>query len=347
LTSPGIDAGTSGIGSAYDDMLDPADNTKSHWPENLEPLLKQNNYGLGWEIGPYVYISAPSCIDKDSDGYGSPASPSCTHPELDCNDNNEFINPGVQETCGDGIDYDCDGQDSNGYNRGSSCEGNIAFNKTVTASREDWGTLASYMVDGIWDGEHWAAQGTPNWIEIDLGDDYTINKIRAGPFGNYGTGCYYENAWNVRYKSSYDSDWKDFSNAAKTSGYGSIVPPGISITNGQPPSDECIDSYKYYNFTFTPTTARYIRYEVTAGDRDGDSNGDEIEVYGESGTLVCDGLFGTKCQFYHRADTNQDGCITLQELLAFINRWKISSKDVPMPELMEVMGLWKQGTGCS
>jgi hypothetical protein len=49
----------------------------------------------------------------------------------------------------------------------------------------------------------------------------------------------------------------------------------------------------------------------------------------------------------HRADNNpQDGCIDTTELLAFIDRWKISSQDVPMPEVMEAIGLWNQGTGC-
>jgi hypothetical protein len=48
----------------------------------------------------------------------------------------------------------------------------------------------------------------------------------------------------------------------------------------------------------------------------------------------------------HRADINQDGCVDLDELLVFIKRWKISSKDVPMPEVMEAIGLWNQGTGC-
>jgi hypothetical protein len=51
-------------------------------------------------------------------------------------------------------------------------------------------------------------------------------------------------------------------------------------------------------------------------------------------------------KLFHRADTNQDGCIDLNELLAFIDRWKISSQDVPMPELMEAIGLWNTGTGC-
>jgi hypothetical protein len=50
------------------------------------------------------------------------------------------------------------------------------------------------------------------------------------------------------------------------------------------------------------------------------------------------------CGTFHRADTNHDNCIKTNELLAFIFRWKISSQDVPMPELMEAIGLWKAGT---
>jgi hypothetical protein len=52
-------------------------------------------------------------------------------------------------------------------------------------------------------------------------------------------------------------------------------------------------------------------------------------------------------QTYHRADTNQDNCIKTNELLAFIKRWKVSSQDVPMPELMEAIGLWNSGVGYS
>ena len=51
-------------------------------------------------------------------------------------------------------------------------------------------------------------------------------------------------------------------------------------------------------------------------------------------------------QTYHRSDTNQDGCIDTGEMVAFMDRWKISSQDVTMPELMESIGLWKAGIGC-
>jgi FlaG/FlaF family flagellin (archaellin) len=50
----------------------------------------------------------PICVDEDTDGYGSPASSSCTHPELDCDDSDPNINPGETEVCGDGIDNNCD-----------------------------------------------------------------------------------------------------------------------------------------------------------------------------------------------------------------------------------------------
>jgi len=59
----------------------------------------------------YVDENCDVCIDNDHDGYGSPASGVCTHPELDCNDNDASIYPGAEETCGDSIDQDCNGAD--------------------------------------------------------------------------------------------------------------------------------------------------------------------------------------------------------------------------------------------
>ena len=48
-------------------------------------------------------------VDKDNDGYGSPANDDCSHPELDCNDNNINVHPGGTEVCWGGYDEDCDG----------------------------------------------------------------------------------------------------------------------------------------------------------------------------------------------------------------------------------------------
>ncbi len=55
----------------------------------------------------------PECVDTDNDGYGNPASRGCDFPLLDCDDDNEFRNPGEAEgpfghgSCSDGIDNDC------------------------------------------------------------------------------------------------------------------------------------------------------------------------------------------------------------------------------------------------
>ena len=48
----------------------------------------------------------------------------------------------------------------------------------------------------------------------------------------------------------------------------------------------------------------------------------------------------------HRADTDGDGCIDEPEVMSFIDRWKLSSQDVPMRELIEAIGLHLAGTGC-
>lgn len=46
--------------------------------------------------------------DQDEDGY-VPENECDFGLEGDCDDNNEFVNPGAEENCEDGIDNDCDG----------------------------------------------------------------------------------------------------------------------------------------------------------------------------------------------------------------------------------------------
>jgi MYXO-CTERM domain-containing protein len=74
-------------------------------------------------------------VDTDGDGYGDPASPLCTHPERDCDDTDEAVNPSADEVCGDAVDNNCDGltdgEDSvacpddpgNGADDGCGCQG--------------------------------------------------------------------------------------------------------------------------------------------------------------------------------------------------------------------------------
>jgi hypothetical protein len=103
------------------------------------------------------------------------------------------------------------------------------------------------------------------------------------------------------------------------------------------------------NFAFTsifdsPTSVRIGQGYV--GDPGFEGNLDDIRIYDKALTEQDIQEIYQK-QPIHRADSNQDGCIDLDELLAFIKRWKISSKDVPMLEVMEAIGLWNRGAGCS
>ena len=52
--------------------------------------------------------TAAPCNDNDGDGYGDPASPTCTHPLWDCDDGDPDVNPGADEVCYNGLDDDCD-----------------------------------------------------------------------------------------------------------------------------------------------------------------------------------------------------------------------------------------------
>ena len=49
----------------------------------------------------------------------------------------------------------------------------------------------------------------------------------------------------------------------------------------------------------------------------------------------------------HPSDNNpQDGCVTMGELTAYIEKWLTGQGGVSMPEVMGAVGLWRQGTWC-
>ncbi len=67
------------------------------------------------------------CADIDRDGWGSPASARCAHPQLDCNDLDPLIWPGRKEVPGNNRDDDCNAatsdckdRDGDGYGRPAS-----------------------------------------------------------------------------------------------------------------------------------------------------------------------------------------------------------------------------------
>jgi hypothetical protein len=68
--------------------------------------------GLDNDCDGNVDLDDPGCVpceDNDEDGYGDPASESCTYPGLDCDDSDADVNPGATEICDNTVDDDCDG----------------------------------------------------------------------------------------------------------------------------------------------------------------------------------------------------------------------------------------------
>ncbi len=77
-------------------------------------VLDYDTHIDNWTIGNEDCKSEPACTDNDNDGYGYPASDSCTYPEEDCDDTNPAINPGAQEVC-NGVDDNCEGNTDEGF----------------------------------------------------------------------------------------------------------------------------------------------------------------------------------------------------------------------------------------
>jgi hypothetical protein len=69
----------------------------------------------------------------------------------------------------------------NTINGTSAAGGNIAFKKQVTFSSQQEGNEASNLVDGGVTTK-WSAETYPQWVQIDLGQNYSIDKTELIPF---------------------------------------------------------------------------------------------------------------------------------------------------------------------
>jgi len=64
--------------------------------------------------------------------------------------------------------------------------------------------------------------------------------------------------------------------------------------------------------------------------------------YGKEANTWLDQIILRRVQ-YHKSDTSQDGCVSMEELTAFIDLWKVDSSNPTLKDLIEAIGLWKRG----
>jgi cysteine-rich repeat protein len=96
----------------------------------------------------------------------------------------------------------------------------------------------------------------------------------------------------------------------------------------------------FYNEKVTYDTERGV-YSATYTDDDGSTKQWTYKPYVYPHPLTLIGASET-----HRSDINGNGCVELDEMISFMDRWKVSVADVSMPEIMGSIGLWKNGHGC-
>jgi hyaluronate lyase len=148
------------------------------------------------------------CADNDLDGYGSPASGSCAHPQLDCDDNNPGVNPGEIETCNQ-VDDDCDGITDEGCLVGTSyCReaeeaalaGDMSIGSDAKASGGGYisapsgGGTATFTFNVGEDGDYLL------WGRV-VATDTSHNSFLVSVDGSQ------EDVWHLLYEGGLGADW--------------------------------------------------------------------------------------------------------------------------------------------
>ncbi len=110
-----------GNGCLNTDCVDAQDGPGSGGAESIQVAditagtyyIVVDGYGSGASnSGPYqITVLCENCVDNDGDGYNAYDAAECPSG-LDCNDDDAAINPDAEDTCEDGIDQDCDGEDA-------------------------------------------------------------------------------------------------------------------------------------------------------------------------------------------------------------------------------------------
>ncbi|AEI42748.1 glycoside hydrolase family 2 [Paenibacillus mucilaginosus] len=192
--------------------------------------------------------------------------------------------------------------------------GNIAFNKPVTFSAQEVGSEASNIVDGTTTAK-WSAQTYPQWAQIDLGQNYSIDKTELVP--------YFDRAYQYKVEVSTDG-----------TNYTQVVDRTANTAGGSLLTDR-----------FNTITARYVRLTVTGASNytGGWASINEFRVFksvnlalnkpitfsaqqaGNEASNIVDGSAGTKWSAetypqWVQIDLGQNTLINKTELAPYQNR---------------------------
>jgi hypothetical protein len=255
--------------------------------------------------------SGPStCTDFDNDGYFSTTGCGTL---VDCNDQAFGINPGVAETCGNGVDENCDPSDD-------ACQPSGPVEIIIDNGENGFSSSGTWSISS-YPGYY----GTSSlWSSVNEGS--TASWTPDLPVG----GIYAVHAW-----------W--------TSGDGRVIDAKYTANHAdgqdQVEVNQKLDGGEWNllgAYRFNPGTAGYVSLSDSSSDPN--IGGPDI-----SDSVCADAVrFSFISSDYHQADNNpQDGCIQISELVAFIDLWKSPSGGVTMSDLMEAIRIWKAGIGCN
>jgi len=262
---------------------------------------------------PEICISAthtcqlpPQCEqDLDNDGYGVGAS--CLGS--DCDDNNPSINPVAVEICGDGVDQDCSGSDQ-------SCQTQdmVIFHDSI-----------------------------PQGANIHSGDAIAVST--ANPYqGSSNLEITGQGSWsNCRIENlNIDLTSVDWQNSYLEFAVSSPITLDYIVVNLWGDVAHAIElNHAVTSGNYQTIQIDLVDFSQTQADFGVSITQFMIGSEFGSSTIYLDEIKIVSPSSYHPADTDESGCIELDEMIAYVNLWKTGQAAIT--DLMTVINLWKNG----
>ncbi|MDR2705952.1 MAG: discoidin domain-containing protein [Planctomycetaceae bacterium] len=166
-----------------------------------------------------------------------------------------------------------------------------------------------HLNDGLLGNDHsWIAAQNPCWVEIDLGDVYTVYRVA---FGSDSTGKFLERQmsdYTILIATEYNVD--------------SNAPTWKKVAPGK--NAPCVQ-YRT-EFIFVPVEARYVRIQITGTSFSMPARIDELEIFGRKGNIAPDEI-GTPDIFLSSADNSPSLRATPVNAVEQELEWKTSLVD--------------------